>query len=923
MSPFSLKTSFFILLTGISILFPAFFVIAGEKGPFDRIIQGMTIISPEGELYEDLQPLLPFRAGDRLSLKGMRKGVENLYRTGKFSNIIVSVDEAPQGVWIKLTVLERLRAGAIRWSGNKNFSRERLEEVSKLRAGDELSPGWEEKLEKILTSFYHQEGYFNIQIKIISHPLDKPNRLLVSLTVTEGEQSSIGNIYFTGETGFDQKTLLEAIRIHPGFYYSERSVQTYLKELDSLYLRAKYLKVKIKEPVLHPQQHDKVDVEIPVEAGPQIFTVILFHGPRHYLVSTLRNKILIDSEKSVDDSVLEDSSRKITEFYQNEGYPFAEVRVDRQNLSKEKIIRITFNITEGPRSLLTDVIIKGNANLSDELLRKSISHRKTGSWIPQYLRLPAVQTDLESLTGVYQSHGFLFTRVQPSIHYSQNRKEASLEFEISEGVRTMVQSVTFEGISPAHQSEIEKLVHTREKDFYKFSTVLEDKVAISTYYHKRGYADMKIEATASFSDQNDRVNIKFQVIEGKIIRIGKIHVTGNNRTRSEVILRELDFHTGDLFQEGLILKSQRKLLQLGIFQHVSFRPVNSEEDNLVRDVEVNVKERNAGAFEFGAGYVDFEGVTGFAEVSHKDIGGTGRRASLRTDVSQIGNRESLNYTEPWILNLPLDARASVYYELTQEVNANYSTKTLGGFVGIEKSLWEYYKLSLFYQNDNVHYIDLAPNQQLTPLDQGLVNIASLNPSIIRDTRDDFLNPSKGSFNAAWFRWAAQFMGSGVQEVKLTVQSSWFYPLTRNMVMAFSGRGGAAYNFGETTVVPISERFLLGGRSTVRGYAENTLGTVGQTLDANLNPLGGDSMLNFNWELRYNLPQSLGLVLFFDTGNVWSYYNSIWSSPLKSAVGPGLRYNTPVGPIRLDLGFKLNREEGESPSEFHFTLGHAF
>jgi outer membrane protein insertion porin family len=168
------------------------------------------------------------------------------------------------------------------------------------------------------------------------------------------------------------------------------------------------------------------------------------------------------------------------------------------------------------------------------------------------------------------------------------------------------------------------------------------------------------------------------------------------------------------------------------------------------------------------------------------------------------------------------------------------------------------------------------------------------------------------------------MGSQTQEVKFSLQSSWFFTPLARTTLAFSSRGGIAYNFGETPTVPISERFLMGGRSTVRGYSENSLGTPGQTLDSQtLAPLGGESMLLLNLELRYNLLNSLGLVLFFDSGNVWESYHSGWSSPLKSSIGPGIRYNTPVGPLRFDIGFKLNKEEGENSSEYHFTIGHAF
>jgi outer membrane protein insertion porin family len=194
--------------------------------------------------------------------------------------------------------------------------------------------------------------------------------------------------------------------------------------------------------------------------------------------------------------------------------------------------------------------------------------------------------------------------------------------------------------------------------------------------------------------------------------------------------------------------------------------------------------------------------------------------------------------------------------------------------------------------------------------------------LIRDSRDDPFNPSKGSVNGIIIKDGAKILGSEVQFVKTTLQSSWYHSLTRWLVLAVSGRAGIAQKFGETEAIHCSERFFLGGRSTIRGYSQDTVGVPGQTL-INLRPTGGNAMLLLNTELRLRLALRLGIVLFLDGGNVWVEYPDIQISDFKYSTGAGLRYNTPVGPLRLDWGYKLDREIGESTSEFHFTLGHTF
>ena len=166
------------------------------------------------------------------------------------------------------------------------------------------------------------------------------------------------------------------------------------------------------------------------------------------------------------------------------------------------------------------------------------------------------------------------------------------------------------------------------------------------------------------------------------------------------------------------------------------------------------------------------------------------------------------------------------------------------------------------------------------------------------------------------------LGSEIQLVKLIRQSRWYHEVSKNLVFAFSARTGIAERFAETDSIPISERFFLGGRNTVRGYDQDELGIVGETL-INGSPTGGNAMLVLNEEIRISLPKSFGMVLFFDHGNVWLDRSQINPSDIKSSAGAGLRYNTPIGPFRLDWGYKLNREKTEDPWAIHFTLGHAF
>jgi len=339
---------------------------------------------------------------------------------------------------------------------------------------------------------------------------------------------------------------------------------------------------------------------------------------------------------------------------------------------------------------------------------------------------------------------------------------------------------------------------------------------------------------------------------------------------------------------------------------------------------LTVKERNAGAIEFGIGYGDYDRFRGFIEISHKNLGGYNRQINLRGEAGSIEKRYALGFKEPWFLNNPIDFRASLLKEEKRSINietkeTRYETKRIGVMAGIEKGITETLKGSFLYQYEKIETFNIRPGAILTREDTGTLGISSINPSIILDTRDDPFNPSSGILTGLMTKFASRYLGSEVELYKIIFQGSWYLRLWKGTVLALSGRGGLGRGYGKTEEVPIIERFFLGGRTTVRGYPQDTLGPKGP----DGTPTGGNTFLLFNGELRFRLPKDFGLVTFVDAGNVWISPSPSKATGLRYTVGIGLRYETPVGPLRLDYGHKIEREAGESRGELHFAIGHAF
>jgi outer membrane protein insertion porin family len=248
----------------------------------------------------------------------------------------------------------------------------------------------------------------------------------------------------------------------------------------------------------------------------------------------------------------------------------------------------------------------------------------------------------------------------------------------------------------------------------------------------------------------------------------------------------------------------------------------------------------------------------------------------------------------------------------------YNIDRFSLLANIEKVITNRLKSNLSYEYSFVDTKDVDPDVILTKEDVGTLGIGSVSTSLFYDRRDNPFNPESGSINGIVFKWASKAFLSETDFLKVTVQSSWFFKLRKRIVFACSLKGGTAYAFEGTKELPLVERFFLGGRTTVRGYSHDTLGPKGE----DGSPTGGNAFALLNAELRFDVGKGFGLVTFVDGGNVWQLVEDV-DGDLEYAAGAGLRYNTPVGPLRLDYGYKLKKEEGLSSGEVHFSFGHAF
>jgi outer membrane protein insertion porin family len=880
------------------------------------------LVSAKNLTPQDVSRMTGLSVGMPFSPREVQKTLQPLYQTGLFRNIQIEAEPSEDGVVLKFIFNEKVFISKIHITGH-SFSTKKILNALNLHEGEEFSTeNWRKALSRLL-NFYHRQGYFQPKITMKTIPQAQKNTVDLEIQVQQGERTKLGKILFTGDRALPDVLLYFTLGVTEGSYNADK-IEKGLNKLNRLYQNRGYIQATIGPPELaYDEKNQEVSVNIPIESGIQV--KIYFKGNFEKETFSWRKpleaQLLIKEERSIEANILDESSMRLERYFKDQGYLFVKVSYQREDQPEKKLVNITFEIESGHPVLLMSTRFEGNQNIAAKDLKKVIQIQSTGILIPHVVQEKTIQADIKALQAYYQSRGFLQAQIKDGLTFSPEKDRADLVFQIEEGVQTLLGQIKFEGNHVFQDSELLKVSGLKPQTPYNAAESLEAVLKILSHYSKMGYAFAQASYTPEFKDQNHYVDLHYQIDESIQAFVGKIFLQGNTVTEDHVIMRELVIHPNDLYDEEKIRLSEQRLYRLGFLGEIRLNPL-SEEKKSIRDLLLSVKERKAGSVDFGLGYGEEEHLRGFLEVTHRNLFGTGRRINLRGEASSIERKYALNYKEPWLFSMVMDGRAGLVYQFEKQVA--FDKRTIGGNLGIDKSFTERTKASLQYLYEQNECEDIEDVAVLTPEDQQRITIGSINPSVVRDSRDDPFDPTSGSVNGIIIKDSSKILGSETQFVKVTVQSSWYRPVSKWLVLALSSRAGIAQKFGETEAIHCSERFFLGGRSTIRGYSLNTVGVPGQTLILpKLKPTGGNAMFLVNGELRFRLLKRVGVVLFLDGGNVWLEYPDMQLSDFKYSTGAGIRFNTPVGPLRLDWGYKLEPEVGESQSEWHFTLGHTF
>ncbi|MBI5577210.1 MAG: outer membrane protein assembly factor BamA [Deltaproteobacteria bacterium] len=878
------------------------------------------VASPYLISYEELSRLVAIRPGDTLTEEKVRNSIRGLYEKPIFKEIAAYVREEGGKADLLFYLRPSPSINEIEIAGNRKVPSAQILSASRIRRGAPLEDRDFREAEAAVKKALRMRGFTAASVSISAVCSLDSGAGKAKIDVGEGDPATVSALNLPGAASFPRERLLELLGTSPGDPFDFRKWEEGIKKLRVAYKKAGFLTVRISGEDFSCEGGEGLCPSVRIEEGRRYEVSWITSGKISIAKLEDASGIYGDEETS-EGGLIHDVRERLLAFYREKDFLKADVNIlVTEKADGARLLKV--ETREGVAGWLKKVRFEGNRNFPEKKLRKQMTTEERGFFAPitgsgKY-REEEWNEDLEALIGLYQKEGFVRARITAVDNEWDGRGGITQTIRIEEGVRYRLREIRFRGNDHFLRQELLARIGNREGKFVDYVGLDRDQGAVEGHYRDSGYLDVRVETRLLFDEGKDTAAVQIDIEEGPRYRLGKVVIHGNLLTDPVVVLREVRIVEGAPAGEKDLLKFQQAVFGTGLYKSVRVQKVKRPSEGIV-DLVVELEETLFFEVEFGGGYGSDSGARGFVGAKQKNLDGKGRMFSTNVTVSRKEQKYLWDVREPYILGNRWKWTGGLTGYHQEAIKRSFSLRKTSLTASINQTFFERSSVSLQYEVSRDHVFDVAPGAILSPEDQGSVNIAAVRGLFVLDLRDDPFNPRRGSFHSGSAEFASVFLGSEVDYYKLAGQTSWYFPVFRKNSFVLSGRAGYVRPLRETLQVPIQKRFFLGGRTTVRGFKEDSLGA--RATDGT--PTGGDYMLNLNSEFRVPLQYGFNLAFFVDAGSVWFSGIPDAGFDLRESAGTGLRYITPIGPISLDYGWKLDRREGESRSEWHFTIGAVF
>jgi len=730
-------------------------------------------------------------------------------------------------------------------------------------------------------------------------------------------------VQYTGPQTVSKERILAQMRLKVGQPYSNQVVE---QDIETLYKTGSVYNVRI----FAQNEGDGVKVIVAVQTR-AIMREIEIAGAERIKAKRLRKEIKLRLNQPVNEQQLEEARQKIIEVYQGRGFTDVSVqfRVDPID-EKRGTARVVFTVNEGVQGAVRAIHFEGNTHFSEKVLRKQMKTR--GRTLIHFLdksgRLDEVQLeqDLDKIREFYQDHGYIDVEVK-SVHRERTEKGPMIiTVMISEGPQYHVRKLTVSGYQVAREDKIRALLKMKEGSVYSPKQLRDDAKAVADAYGSGGYVDLVVLPEGEPAGPA-QIDVHYKIEEGVRSFVNRINIEGNTRTKDKVIRREVLVAPGDVFNTVRVDITKKRLENLGYFAKVETYPEETDIPGR-KDLTIQVQEKRTGSLSFGGGYSTVDQLVGFAELSQGNFDlfnwpsftGGGQKFRLRVQYGTQRKDLILALTEPYFLDRRLSLGGQAFYTEANYLSAEYDQRNYGFSVELRKPINSYIYASLGYMLQDIDIFNVDPTASDFILSQAGSNLESkIFGSVVFDSRDNVLLSHRGQRITFSPLIAGGFLGGDTQVYGLNLEGSQYFHLPKDLILLINGEIATVNTWGNGSQVPIYERLFLGGSNNLRGFPFREVGPK----DENGEPIGGQSMARATVELTFPIIEKARGAIFYDTGFVNSSDWAFGFENMASDIGVGLRLDLPIGPLRLDYGYPLQRDGYHGGGHFNFNVGYQF
>jgi len=940
-------------------------------------VASVEVAGQPAETYAKLKGVISVRPGQPLTKADIDASVAALQKQPNISDVSLSVQPEANGVQVVFVLEPAVYVGMYQFPGaTSRYDYSRLLQVASYPTQAPYSNADVRRAEDALTRFFQQDGYFESEVHAEA-AIDSAHSLVnVLFNTSLGRRAKIGAVRLQGasptETAYLEGKLrsimarLRASALKPGMTFSRYRLHNATQYMQAALSKQNFVTGSVTLVAAeYNAATNRADVTFNIDTGPVV--KVETTGAK-VSKRKLRDLVPVYAANSADTDLVNEGGRSIQLYFQNKGYFDVQVATRIQDSDSGKLI--TYHITKGDKHKVKEISFAGNKQYSDKQLQSHVPVKEAHFFSHGKYSDKLVRTGMKNLENLYQAAGYSDVKVVPDIKRQGGNIEVT--YNITEGQRDVVHDLRIEGNQTLTEAQFAPDgMRLGPGKPYSTALVNEDKSHVVARYLALGYLDPTFRATATaLKGQPHELSVVYHITEGPQVNIAQIITVGRQHSRQELIDRQIPFSTGDPLSQNGMMKSETELYNLDTFDWAEVDPKAPVTDATKQDdVVVKVHERKRNSIQYGFGFEvinrggsvpggtvlvpgippvglpnnfktaqqTFWGPRGLFEYTRRNVRGRAESYTATAYAATLDQRAAFTYTDPYFRGTNWKGSALANIEHNAE-NPIFTARLLNIGYQLSHALNAKKTTNVFLRyNFQINRISNLLIPELVPANQLNVRLSTVSASYIHDTRDNVLDAHRGWYESVEFDVNPAWLGSNFSFAKFLAQVAHYKNIGGGIIWANSVRIGLEQPYAGSEV-PVSQKFFTGGASTLRGFPLNGAGPQ-ETIPACGNPAdpstcvkitvpqGGNELLIINSELRFPLEavkKGLGIVAFYDGGNVFpSVGFHDFTSLYTNSVGLGLRYATPIGPVRIDLGHNLNPVPGIKSTQYFITIGQAF